>query len=216
MAFGCRMQVRMGNGSVVTLAPFERADMAQIVEGVQCYSNLKWLSLRDAQTLESEQAWYERVSTATDEVAFGVWISGPHLIGCFSLMHIADKRATAGAVMYAQDQQEKGIGTAVTRAALHYAVNVLDMVAIDSDVLSMNERSRRMQESVGFVQTGARLQAAVVDGKLCDMQQLLWVNPRDHAWDYFWRDRPEPETFIDAREKSQAALDWAEEHVTYL
>jgi RimJ/RimL family protein N-acetyltransferase len=200
---------------LVDLAPFEREDVSQIVRGMQKYSNLKWLSLRDAQTLGSEQVWYDRVSNAPDEVVFGVW-RGDDLIGCFSLMNIVDRRATAGAVLYSNDAQEMGIGSAVTRAGLHYAVHVLDLMAIDSEALSVNERSLRMQESVGFVGTGSRLQAAVVDGQLCNSISLLWVNPSEYVWDYFWRGRIITDAFKSARTKAELALGWADEHVAYL
>ncbi len=215
MAFGCRMQITLDDERAVELKPFARDDVAQIVGGMQRYSNLKWLSTRNAQTLESEEAWYDQISTSTDEVIFGVHVDG-RLVGSFGLHHIANGRGTAGAVMFSGKHQEAGIGTAVTRAGLYYAVRVLDMIAIDSAVLSVNERSRRMQESAGFVVTGRKLRCHNVDGKLCDELILVWVNPGRYTWQYMWRGAAVSDDFAEARKRAQNVLSWSEEHVTFL
>ncbi len=215
MAFGCQMQIILDDFREVQLKPFTRDDVSQVVDGMQRYSNLKWLSTRNAQTLETEQAWYDRVSTSTDDVLFGVHVHG-RLVGSFGLHGVADQRGTAGAVMFSSQHQEAGIGTAVTRAGLFYAVRVLDMAAIDSAVLSSNERSRRMQQSAGFVVTGRKLRCHVVDGRICDELSLIWINPERYCWDNFWRGSAPGDKFASARDKARHALAWAETHVTFL
>ncbi|QQS27023.1 GNAT family N-acetyltransferase [bacterium] len=215
MAFGCQMSVSLDDGRTVELKPFTREDVSDAVGGMQRYSNLKWLSTNHAQTIESEQAWYDHIASSTDEVIFGVHIDN-QLIGSFGLHRIADRRGTAGAVMFSRDHQEMGIGTAVTRAGLYYAVQVLDMVAIDSAVLSMNVRSLSMQESAGFVVTGRKLRCHIVDGRPCDELIMVWINPNRHTWQYIWRNTSEGKQFVEARKRAWSVLSWAEEHVTLL
>lgn len=214
MAFGCQMRITLDDERVIELKPFTREHMPQVVDGMQRYSNLKWLATDSAKTLEMEQAWYDHISTSNDDVIFGVF-QDDRLVGSFGLHRIASRRAGAGAVMFSLDHQSQGIGTYVTRAGLYYAVTVLDIMAIDSGVLASNERSQRMQESAGFVVTGRKIHTYVVDGRPTDELMLLWVNPAEHAWNYFWRDALVTQEFLDARERARVALAWAQDHVKF-
>lgn len=215
MGFGCQMKIADEKVGEILLKPFAKDDLHQVLPGMQQHSTLRWLSLRDAQTSEGELSWYERVSTSTTDVIFGVFVED-RLIGSFGLHGLSDSRATAGAVIFASDRQSAGIGTSVTRAGLHYAVQVLDILVIDSSVMALNERSHRMQESAGFVTTGRIVNSQFVDGEPCDLLNLVWVNPASHAWDYFWRGADPGAEFHEARSRAQRALTWAAEHVTLL
>jgi RimJ/RimL family protein N-acetyltransferase len=215
MGFGCHMKIEDEQAGEVLLKPFASDDLTQMMPGMQQHSTLRWLSLRDAQTSEGEQAWYERVSASVTDVIFGVFVED-RLIGSFGLHGLADSRATAGAVIFASDRRSAGIGTSVTRAGLYYAVQVLDILVIDSSVMALNERSHRLQESAGFVTTGRIVHSQFVDGQPCDLLNLVWVNPDSHAWDYFWRGADPGAEFHEARSRAQRALDWAEEHITLL
>lgn len=214
MGFACQMTIVGEEVPEIVLKPLSKSDVAQTLPGMQQYSTVKWLSA-DAQTLESEEAWYERIRNSETDVLFGVYIEDT-LVGSFGLHGMKNRRATAGAVIFSQQHHSAGIGTSVTRAGLFYAVEVLDLVVIDSSVMAMNERSHRMQESAGFVTTGRIVNSQFVNGDPCDLLNLLWVNPIGFAWDFFWRGADPGAEFHEARSRAQRALNWAEEHVTLL
>lgn len=215
MGFGCQVQIADEQGRAILLKPFALEDMRHLLPGMQYHSNLKWLGRSFAQTLESEQAWYERMSSSETDVLFGVFVDDVP-VGSFGLHGMRDRRATAGAVMFSNDHQSARIGTSVTRAGLYYATQVLDIIAIDASVKSSNQRSHRMQESAGFVTTGRIVNSQFVDGRQCDLLNLLWVNPERYAWNYFWRGANPGKPFQGARARARHVLAWAEENVVFL
>ena len=219
MGQGHRMAVTTRDGQDIVLRPYRLDDAEHMVAGMQSYGVVRTLGRVFAPSLEEERKWIEE--RAADPAGFGWAITiDDRPIGSIGIEGIANRRGTAGAVIYDASKWNAGVASAAARAAMYYAVTAHDMLAVDAGVYACNPGSYKLQLGIGFVLVGRKPQGGVVDGVPQDMLQLLWVNPETACWNYFWRGQKNAvgveEPFSAGRRRARAALAWARQNVTLL
>ena len=73
MAFGPIMKLTTDRGLSVELAPFARDNLAVFVEGFTRSTITQYLSAHRAQTIETEQAWYDEMIKDKTKLVWGIW-----------------------------------------------------------------------------------------------------------------------------------------------
>lgn len=216
------MRTQTESGLYIVMRPLQEDEMASVSAAVSRYEVCKHLSLRGAQSPEQEVEWLRERYKEPNSHGWGICLAEDESdtrgrpIGTSGIMDIVDRRGESGVVLWDRDLWRQGIASVIHRARCYYAVQVLGLVAIDSGADQANHGSRKALEGVGYVKTGVVYNRGVAHGHMCHADQLLWVNPIDHVWNYFWGDSEAPEEFHLARKTAQDALNWAAEHVEFL
>ena len=220
--FGFPMSTMTEKGAYIIMRPFTPDEIAQIAKLISSYHVARTLKLGSAQTAQQEMEWFEGISASTDSVHWAIcWANDAHdtvgvPIGTSALTDIKLNRATSGIVIFDKSAWQQGIATAAHRARCHYAHHVMGLNAIDSGALRGNVGSIGSLCKVGYVHTGVEYGAYLRQGQPIHHELLLWVNPTERNWNYFWGDNGFPKKFIGGRRRAQSALNWANEHVTFL
>jgi len=220
--FGFPMRITMNDGRIILMRPMIAEEMTEVSSQISRYEICKHLSLNGAQSPEQEQAWLNNKYSDSSSVGWGVALAeGPEdttgrLIGSSGIEGIANHRGESGVVLWDSTLWGGGIATAIHSARCWYSVNCHHLVAIDSGADQANIGSIRALKRVGYVQSGVDYNRGYANGKICHGVKLLWVNPIEHVWNYFWADSIPPKQFIKGRKRAQYALSWADSHVTLL
>lgn len=220
--FGFPMRVTLDKGRIILMRPMLEEEMPEVSLQISRYEICRHLSLRGAQSIEQEIDWLKSKYTDSSSVGWGVALAEDpedtkgRLIGSSGIEGIVDHRGESGVVLWDNTLWGGGIATAIHSARCWYAVNCHHLVAIDSGADQANVGSIRALKRVGYVQTGVDYNRGYANGKICHGVKLLWVNPVDHVWNYFWADSRAPKQFVEGRKRAQAALGWAANHVTLL
>lgn len=74
MAFGPMMKLTTDRGLSVELAPFARDNLAVFVEGFARGTVTQYLSAHRAQTIETEQVWYDEMIKNKTSLNWGIWV----------------------------------------------------------------------------------------------------------------------------------------------
>lgn len=105
----------------------------------------------------AEREWFDRVAKGTDtEILFAIeTIHGEH-IGFSGIHHInrIDGFATSGSYIGKQELWGQGLGTEASILRARYAFDVLGLRMLLSGFIGDNQRSKRMQEKVGYEVVG--------------------------------------------------------------
>ncbi len=88
MAFGPMMKLTTDRGLSVELAPFARDNLAVFVEGFARGTVTQYLSAHRAQTIETEQAWYDEMIKDKTKLVWGY-------LGCRWRQAPADRQHSA-------------------------------------------------------------------------------------------------------------------------
>ncbi len=125
--------------------------------------NSEWLVVGDYPISRlAEKDWFERCQREDESGAhFAIeTLEGEH-IGFSGLFRIEPRHGTAmsGSMIGAPQQRGKGYGSDAARVRAHYAFHVINLRMIFSSYLAGNERSRHMQEAVGYVEWGRQPKA---------------------------------------------------------
>jgi RimJ/RimL family protein N-acetyltransferase len=129
----------------------------------------------------AEKDWFEQRQRDGESAAFFAieTLEGEH-IGFSSLIHIEPRHgtATSGSMIGIHEHRGKGNGSDAARVRAYYAFEVLNLRMIFSGYIEGNERSKRMQEAVGYGEWGRQYGA-------------LWKRGayRDHVHTVLTRDR---------------------------
>lgn len=105
MAFGPMMKLTTDRGLSVELAPFARDNLAVFVEGFARGTVTQYLSAHRAQTIETEQSWYDEMIKNKTSLNWGIWVidgDKRQLIGNTALTEITKDHvhyATSGIVI---------------------------------------------------------------------------------------------------------------------
>lgn len=219
MAFGPIMKVQTDAGLQLELAPFTREEVGQFADGLSRRSITKFLNMgMTAQTVETEQAWYDQLISDKTELAWGIWAVGDErtLLGSFGLKDIDREilaQATNGILIFDKTFWGKGIATAVHRASLLYAFKQLGLVRVKSAVYQGNKGSFLAMEKSGFTIVYTERNTHFRDGAPRHQDNLECLNPDDWAWRLWWGDDRPTRKAVEARVRTLDALKWAEENV---
>jgi hypothetical protein len=220
MALGPIMKFTTDKGLPIELAPFAREDLPVFVEGFAHGTVTQYLSAHRAQTIETEQAWYDEIIKDKTRLAWGIWVvnSGQRqLIGNTALVDITKKHihyATSAVVIADKAFWGQGIVSACHRARTWYAFENLGLHRIKSAVIRGNIASLRALEKCGYEYVYTERNEVFTNGKLRHMDCLECLNPADWAWRQWWGDDRPPRKSLEARKRAQAAVDWARQNVT--
>ncbi len=218
MAFGPIIKLKTSTGMQLELAPFTREEVVQFADPFSQASVTQFLSMSNAQTVETEQAWYDHQISDKNCVVWGIWAVGDDrkLIGNFDFKDINRNilaQATNGIAITDKAYWGKGVATAVHRASLRYAFKELGLVRIKSAVLRGNGASLHAMEKSGFTIVYTERNTHFRDGAPRHQDNLECLNPDDWAWRLWWgEDRPTRKA-IEARARTFEALEWAEKNV---
>jgi len=216
------MKLQTDTGLEVELAPFMRDDVGAFLPGFQKASITRYLHQNSAQTLETEQEWYDSMIRDQTSRTWGIWAvedTRRHLIGTTSIEQIRGSgilTATTGIVIVDDAYHGRGIATATHRARSWYAFNSLAITRLVSYVYDGNGRSRHVIEKVGYSEHHETRNECFANGKWMSVHVMECLNPDDWAWRLWWgSDRP-PRKNLEARRRTEEALEWARAHVTLL
>ncbi len=156
MAFGPMMKLTTDRGLSVELAPFARDNLAVFVEGFARGTVTQYLSAHRAQTIETEQVWYDEMIKDKTKLVWGIWAADGdkrQLIGNTALTEITKEHvhyATSGIVIADKKYWGQGIASACHRARTWYAFENLGLHRIKSAVIHGNAASWRALEKCGY------------------------------------------------------------------
>ena len=219
MAFGPIMQMTV-DGLQIELAPLGKAVMEQFVQpGMQQHGVIKFLS-QNANVVEDEEEWYEKVRKNPDGIVWGIWVvDGDErvVIGTTALHDITrghTKQATSGSMIFRKEYWGRGIASRIHMARTWYAFQEIGLDRIMSAVIHGNVASRKALEKSGYDLVYVERNTSFSEGVLRHQDNLECLNPGELFWARWWHgDRP-TKRMTDARKRTQAAMQWASENVT--
>lgn len=221
MAFGSIMRLAVGE-LTIELAPLSREVMPEFIQpGMQTATVTKYLETQ-AQVLENEYEWYEKVRTDATSRTWGIWIvrsDERELIGSSSLHNIKKDfffEAGSGSLIFKPEYWGVGIASVTHQARTWYAFYVMGIDRIWSEVIQGNDASRRALEKSGYRVTHARRNDKFVEGRLRHVDQFECINPSALVWKRWWGDDKPGKSARDARQRALLAMEWASNNVTLL
>lgn len=160
-------------GKRVTLRPLQAHDvevMAQILSDPQ-------VRLLTGSVDSSEEAaepqpvderlveWYATRGEQVDRLDLGIEDASGELVGEIVLNDVDRGAMTCNLrVLIGPAGRDRGLGTEAVGLVTAYGIEVLGLQQITLEVFEFNPRGRRVYEKVGYVETGRREDALVVDG----------------------------------------------------
>lgn len=217
--FGFAMRTTTREGVQLRLRPYTEEEMEQVTGHLTSYETTKTITLRGAPTVEQEREWLKK--TAEDENG-RLWAiavvqdDGSELpIGHTTLNRGKNGRWTSGSLIFRREWWGRGVISAAHRARCLYATRVEQILFIDSGALQGNPASFKALRRVGYEQCGITYRCAVIDGVCRHADDLLWVNPTEPSWTYFWEAQDPPSKFVRARKRALKALEAAEKEVSF-
>lgn len=220
--FGFPMRISMKDGRVVIMRPLKEGEMGAVAQQISSYEVCRYLTMRGAQSTEQELEWLKARYTEDNSFGWGVCLAEHNKdttgrpIGMSGVNDIKNNRGESGVVLWDSSMWGTGIASAIHRARCYYAVNCHHLLAIDSGFFQANIGSGKALYRVGYAKTGITYHHHYTDGQPSHAQGLLWVNPTEHSWNYFWGDTEIPRKFLKARERAFTALGRAEQEVAFL
>jgi RimJ/RimL family protein N-acetyltransferase len=221
--FGPIMEFEVGELNI-RLAPLSREVMPEFIAngGMQSHPVTQYLGRRFAPVLEDEFEYFDRMRKDETAVAWGIYVRVNDewlLIGNTSLEdlhHVKGiHRGRSGIVIFRPEWWGKGIAKHAHRARTVYAFDHLNMNVVRSAVFNGNDGSLKALQQVGYVQVALERNEQFLNGEWVDKLDLEMVNPSKMGWLIWFHGRPVPTAFRRARPKTQAALEWAREHVRF-
>lgn len=118
--------------------------------------------------------WVDFHHNAKDEVLWVVTTREDACVGHVGLYKIDHRvgQAEFAIILGKHAIWGRGLGTKLTRFAVEYAFNQLNLRRLYLDVLSINPRAQRVYEKLGFVVEGRRRQAQFKSGKYVDVIEM--------------------------------------------
>lgn len=169
------------SGETVDLRTFEEADLAFVRD---CVNDPRvWKSLGGQATptnLAMERRFFEEENRDDGTIKFVVTArdadggsggggDGPVRVGMVELNGIDWERGRAEVAFWiAPDHQDAGYGRDALATLVGYAFDQLGLHKLSAEAFAFNEASRRLLESVGFVEEGTLREEEFVDGEWHD------------------------------------------------
>lgn len=216
--YGFRMTAKSDSLELL-LRPYAKGEERYMLPGLQTRAVTRYTGVNAAQTPEMEQQFLERLATDPKEVGWAICVvegGTEKPVGTTTLrIHDRSFLATSGIIIYDADYWNRGVASLAHLARTYYAAEVLDLVAIYSGAIPANQGSWKALEKSGYCQTGTQPNMYTVDGQTHDCHNLLWVNPNQYHWDFFWRERTPAPEFLEARKRAQKALERAADVISF-
>lgn len=150
-------------GQKVALGPLRRDLVTTYLRWVNDFEVTRHLALTMRPlTLESEEAWYQRISQSEADLPFTIYeLQQLRAIGNAGLHRIDHQHRTAefGMVIGEKEFWGKGFGTETTRLLLQYAFRNLGLHNVLLQVYAKNEAAVRAYTRAGFRLIGRRREA---------------------------------------------------------
>ena len=223
MALGPIMKLKIDTKLQLELAPFSREECLAFVDGFQKYTVMRYLStIKSAQTVETEQEWYDKAIKEPDSLIWGIWVVEGEkrtLVGNIALRGITKAhtiQATNGISITDTNYWGKGIASSAHKALILYGFRVCGLTRIKSAVMKPNAGSWKAMDKCGYTLVYTERNEGFVDGVTVHMDCLECLNPADWAWRQWWGDDRPTRKAVEARTKTIEALDWAEKNVELL
>lgn len=221
MAFGPIIRFSVAERQV-ELAPFAKEDLKEFISpGMQQYGVLRYLGRSTrANVLEDEEDWFEKVRKDETSLVWGIWLiegNTRQLIGNSGLDGITRGHvqfATSGSMIFRQELQGQGIGSAAHKARTWFAFHILGLHCVKSTVIQGNGRSRGALENSGYAWVYTERNEKFVEGEIRHLDYFECLNPSQLFWAQWWHgDRPSARQ-REARQQTREILQWAEANVT--
>lgn len=228
MAFGPKMRLVV-DGLEIELAPIPKEAVTEFITGkggLQQHSVTRYMGMGSAPVAEDEFDWFDKIRQQKDSLIWGVWVvkNGDRtLIGNTGLVDIDKdghshfiRQATSGSMLFRQEYWGRGIASAIHKARTWYAFQHLGLHRIKSAVIQPNVGSRKALERSGYFLVYTERNEQYGDGQLQHLDCLECLNPLDLFWSQWWHgDRPTRRA-LEAKRRTQAALQWARDTVELL
>ncbi len=220
--FGFPMQLKLQDGRFIVMRPLVEDEMADVARQISSYEVCRYLGTHGAQSVEQEIEWLKARYEEPNSFGWGICLADgkkDHTgrpIGMSGVNSITNYRGESGVVLWDRSIWGNGIASAIHRARCYYAVYCHHLVAIDSDFYQANVGSGKALYRAGYAKVGTAYGHGRVDGRVSHTTKLLWVNPTEHVWNYFWADSEPPKKFLEARKRALKALKQAKREVTFL
>lgn len=219
MSLGTVMKFKTDSGLEVELAPFGRDDLGVFIRGFQDETILQYLSAHHAQSLETEQAWYDEMVKDKSRLVWGIWVTengerkliGNTMLGGLTQKHVY--QATSGSSIFDKAYWGRGIASAAHKARTWYGFEKLGLHRIRSDVIQANQASKRALEKSGYLYVYTERNEIFTNGKLRHMDCFECLNPKDWAWQAWWGEDKPSKKQLEAREKTAKVIEWADKNV---
>ncbi len=209
----------------IELAPLQREDMPQFITGggMQSHTVTKYLGRRNALVVEDEYEWFDRIRTDKTALVWGIYLIEDGLrtlIGCTGLHHMGEgiiRHAVSGCMLFRPEYWGKGIMGASHRARTWYGFTHIEapLVQLRSAVCEPNQASQKALERVGYVPLFTERNDGFVDGRYVSKTSLDCINPLEPFWTSWWHGDPIPETYVQARQRTVDAMQWAQQNVRF-
>ena len=213
--WGFPMQVTLKD-LVIYLRPMLKTELAGMLPKFNRASIHRWTMGQYAQSMASEEAWFDRVSndTGSRHWAISVDMDSPP-IGITGLHDISNVNmsASSGIIIWDEDMWGKGVATRAHLARTLVAANNLNLCTIKSSARVANGASRSALERVGYTTWGIEPRSHFREGGWLDTAQLVWFNPERVQLLY-----PQgiPDEFQKGIQRAKEALTLAHDVVAYL
>ena len=221
MGFGPIMQMKVGE-LTIELAPLSKEVMGEFVRpGMQQHSVVKFLHT-PVQVLENEEEWYDANRKDDKKLLWGIWVvdeGKKTVIGTTSLFDInrgVTYQATTGSMIFRKEYWGKGIAKHIHMARTWYGFKHMGLDRMMSAVIQGNVASLRALQNTGYDLVYVERNTHFTDGKVFHQDNLECLNPNDPFWSNWWHgDRP-TKRMVEARKRTRAAMEWAEQNVKLL
>lgn len=148
-------------GKRVILRSWEDGDVADLVEGLNNINVSKWMANVPFPYTEKDAISfinYTRTLNENNKIALAIVLKESYkVIGGTEITNINKKDGTAGGGIWLNENYQKnGYGTEAFCTRIRYAFNVLGLRRIENGYFPGNEKSKRMQEKLGYKDEGIR------------------------------------------------------------
>ncbi len=143
------------------LRDWKDEDIDDLVEGLNNINVAKWLAgVPVPYTKEDAKNFIEMIKNQNEKVKISLAIvlkENSKVIGGTELRNINKKDGTAsGGIWLNEKYQKNGYGTEAFSARIKYAFDVLGLRRIENGYFVNNEKSKRMQQKLGYKYEGIR------------------------------------------------------------
>lgn len=176
--FGMQMQVSYGE-LAISLRPFAKEDLPIIVKRFSSMKVHMYTMGLFAQTLESEEEWYQKRSQDPSSCIWAIVPQGQtEPIGTTGLHNIdLWGSATSGIAIWDTNWWGKGVATRSHLARTLFAADYLQRYTIKSAARVNNQGSVKALLKVGYNKTGVEPRTFCRAGKYLDTQLFCWLHP---------------------------------------
>jgi RimJ/RimL family protein N-acetyltransferase len=170
----------MLQGDLIVLRAVERDDLPNFVRWLNDETVLEYFGQILPLSLEQEEQWYEGTLQASSVCAFSVEFEGQHVGGAgLNQIQARHRSAEVGLFIGVPGLWDRGLGSDVMRALLHYGFQQLNLHRIYLRVFSENRRAVHLYEKLGFQHEGLWRQAEFRSGCYHD---ILWMSLLRNEW----------------------------------